>query len=333
MADRVLSQEEVDALLRGVSSGEIETEQGKPEDKTGVHGYDLTNQDRIVRGRMPTLEIINERFCRLFRISLFNMLRKVADVSIESLRIMKYGEFLRNIPIPSSLNLFNLQPFRGHALAVLDANLVFLIVDNYFGGGGKYHVRVEGREFTSLENKVIKKVLDLIFNDMKIAWQSTHPVDFVYSRSEVNPQFANIVAPTDIVVASGFNVELETAQSKMYICYPYLTLEPVKEKLYGGLHSDRDEIDKRWMKRFENEIKKTELNITGEIGRASITTKDLLNLSAGDIIQLDKKPASLFEVKVEGVPKFIAKPGLSEGRYALQIVEVIKKKEEEEYVH
>ncbi|MBI5893158.1 MAG: flagellar motor switch protein FliM [Deltaproteobacteria bacterium] len=332
MADRVLSQEEVDALLRGVSSGAIETEQDKTEDKSGIRGYDLTNQERIVRGRMPTLEVINERFCRLFRISLFNMLRKVADVTIDSLKIMKYGEFLRNVPIPSSFNLFNLSPFKGLSLVVLDANLVFLVVDNYFGGGGKYHVRVEGREFTSLENRVVRKVLDLIFNDMKAAWQSTHPVDFVYSRSEVNPQFANIVAPTDIVIATGFTIELETAQSKMYICYPYLTLEPVKEKLCGGLQSDRDDIDRRWMKRFENELKKTSLNMAGEIGRANITTKDLVNLHVGDIIQLDKKPTSLFELKVEGVPKFFAKPGLSEGHYALQIVETIKKKEEEEMV-
>ncbi|MBI5599097.1 MAG: flagellar motor switch protein FliM [Deltaproteobacteria bacterium] len=319
MAERVLSQEEIDALMRGVATGGIETESDKSTEASGVRQFDLASQERVVRGRMPAMEIINERFCRSIRISLFNFVRKVVDVSVEGIKMMKYGEFMKNTPFPASLNIFQLPPLRGSSVLVLDANLIFLMVDNYFGGGGKYHTKVEGREFTALEQKVIRRIADIVFSDMKSSWHPVSPVDFVYSRSEINPQFANVVVPTEIVIVSTFRVEIETATSSMHVCIPYSTVEPIKEKLYAGYQSDRTEVDRRWLSRFEEEIRKAPLLVSCEMGRARVTIEDFLNLNAGDIIRLDRKVSDPLTVNVEGVPKLLGSPGMSEGHYAVQI--------------
>ncbi len=319
MADRVLSQDEVDALMKGVSNGDIETETDKAADADGVTAYDLSSQDRVIRGRMPTLEIINERFCRFYRVSLFNLIRKVADVNMEGVRMMKYGEFLKNIPVPTSLNMFKFPPLRGLSLLVFDANLVFLIVDNYFGGGGKIQAKIEGREFSSLEQRIIMKLVDLAFADMKKSWRSVYPVEFVYDRSEVNPQFANVVVPTEVVIVSTFDIEIDMATSKMSLCIPYSSIEPIKEKLYTGYQSDRMEVDKRWLLRLEEEIKKTTLYLSCDIGKARISMQDLLNLNVGDVIELDNRISDPVNVKVEGITKFMGRPGLAGGRYAVQI--------------
>lgn len=326
MTDRVLSQEEVDALMKGVSSGDIETETDK--DERGLKPYDLTSQDRIIRGRMPTMEVINEKFCRLFRTSFFNLIRKVVDVNVEGPKMMKYGEFLKNTPLPASFNIFQLSPLRGFSLLIFDASLVFAIVDNYFGGGGKYHTRVEGREFTTLEYRVIKRLVDMIFNDMKTSWKTVYPVNFVYSRSEVNPQFVNEIVPTEVVIVSIFNIDIENVNGKMSLCIPYSAVEPIKEKLYGSYQSETMEVDKRWIQRFEEEIRSTSTLVSCEIGKAKITISDFLNLKEGDTILLDNKLSDPLIIRVEGISKFFGILGTHNGQYATQVTGISGKEGE-----
>ncbi|WP_236250775.1 flagellar motor switch protein FliM [Chromobacterium phragmitis] len=206
MGDDILSQEEVDALLRGVS-GEDEDEEGG-QDGQGVRGYDIGRQERIVRGRMPTLEIINERFARNLRIGLFNFLRRNAEISVGPVRVQKYSEFIRNLVVPTNLNLVHVKPMRGTGLLIFDPDLVFLIVDNLFGSDGRYHVRVEGRDFTPTEQRIIHRLLEVVFTECQKAWEPVYPIEFVYLRSEMNTQFANIATPTEVVVAMTFHIEL-----------------------------------------------------------------------------------------------------------------------------
>ncbi|MBI5328546.1 MAG: flagellar motor switch protein FliM [Deltaproteobacteria bacterium] len=325
MAEKVLSQEEVDALLKGVSSGEIETEADKSKEASGIKPYDLTQQERVIRGRMPAMEIINERFCRLFRVSMFNFMRKMVDISTEGVKMTKYSEFIKNTPLPASFNIFQLSPLRGLSLLVFDASLVFLIIDNYFGGGGKYHTRVEGREFSSTEQRIIRRIIDMVFSDMKTSWEPVSPVDFVYNRSEINPQFINVVVPTEVVISVTFKVEIDAVSSTMRMCIPYAAIEPIKEKLYGAYQSDRMEVDERWLSRFEDEIKKTEANVLCEIGTAGISIGDFLGLAKGDIIQLDKKAADPLDMYVEGILKYRGHAGQYEGRYAVKVSEFLLK--------
>src|ERR1700712_4582562 len=215
MADNFLSQEEVDALLKGVNGDQDDAQ--APEEVGGVRSYNLATQERIVRGRMPTLEIINKRFARLLRVGLFNFLRRSAEVSIGPVRVSKYSEFIRNLVVPTNLNLIHMKPLRGTALMVFDPGLVFLLVDNLFGGNGRFHTRVEGRDFTQTEQRIIQRILAGVFEDLGKAWQPVHPINIEYVRSEMNTQFANIATPNEVVVVTTFNIELGSAGGEFHI--------------------------------------------------------------------------------------------------------------------
>ena len=315
----ILSQDEVNALLRGISSGAIESEK-KEENLDGIRPYDLTSQDRIVRGRMPTLEIINERFARLLRNDLTSALRKVAEITATSVDMQKFGEFLKNIPLPTSLTIFKMPPLRGYAIFVLDSRLVYNLIDIFFGGTTDLHVKIEGRDFSPIENKLIKKITDMAFNAMKTAWAPVSPIDIEFQRSEINPQFATIVTPTEVVIISRFEVDIEGAVSKFMICIPYSMIEPIKEKLYSGFQSEQLEVDHRWIERFKERLKESELNIRVDVGKTSISSRDFLKIKKGDVIVLDKRIEDPLVVDIENLPKFIAYPGKINNNFAVKII-------------
>ena len=317
----ILSQDEVNALLRGISSGSIETE--KQEDMGGIKPYDLTSQDRIVRGRMPTLEIINERFARLLRNDLTSALRKVAEITATSVDMQKFGEFLKNIPLPTSLTIFKMPPLRGFGIFVLDARLVYNLIDIFFGGTTDLHVKIEGRDFSPIENKLIKKITDMAFNAIKSAWTPVSPIDIEFQRSEINPQFATIVTPTEVVIISRFEVDIEGAVSKFMICIPYSMIEPIKEKLYSGFQSEQLEIDQRWIERFKERLKESELDIKVKIGTTSISAQDFLKIRKGDVIVLDKRIEEPLVVEIEDIPKFIGYPGKMNNQVAVKLISEI----------
>ena len=315
----ILSQDEVNALLRGISSGAIESEK-KEENLGGIKPYDLTSQDRIVRGRMPTLEIINERFARLLRNDLTSTLRKVAEITSTSVDMQKFGEFLKNIPLPTSLTIFKMPPLRGYAIFVLDSRLVYNLIDIFFGGTTDLHVKIEGRDFSPIENKLIKKITDMAFNSLKTAWMPVSPIDIEFQRSEINPQFATIVTPTEVVIISRFEVDIEGAVSKFMICIPYSMIEPIKEKLYSGFQSEQLEVDHRWIERFKERLKESELNIRIDLGKTSISSRDFLKIKKGDVIVLDKRIEDPLVIDIENLPKFIAYPGKLNNNLAVKII-------------
>jgi flagellar motor switch protein FliM len=317
----ILSQDEVNALLRGISSGSIETE--KQEEVGGIRAYDLTSQDRIVRGRMPTLEIINERFARLLRNELTSALRKVAEITATSVDMQKFGEFLKNIPLPTSLTIFKMPPLRGYGIFVLDSRLVYNLIDIFFGGTTDLHVKIEGRDFSPIENKLIKKITDMAFNAMKAAWTPVSPVDIEFQRSEINPQFATIVTPTEVVIINRFEVDIEGAVSKFMICIPYSMVEPIKEKLYSGFQSEQLEIDQRWIERFKERLKESELDIKIKIGTTNISAQDFLKIKKGDVIVLDKRIEEPLVVEIENLPKFIGYPGKINNQVAVKLISEI----------
>jgi flagellar motor switch protein FliM len=245
VADDILSQEEVDALLRGVS-GEAE-EQAPAEDAGAVRPYDIGRQERIVRGRMPTLELINERFARLLRIGLYNFMRKSAEISVGTVRVLKFSEFLRNLVVPTNLNLVQVKPLRGTALVVVEPTLVFQIVDSLFGGDGRFHTRVEGRDFTPTEMRIIRRLLQVVFDEYQKAWEPIFELRFEYVRSEMNTQFANIATPTEVVVTTSFSIDLGAGSSDIHICMPYAMLEPIRNVIYSAVQADRSDADSRWI--------------------------------------------------------------------------------------
>lgn len=310
----LLSQDEIDALLHGVDDGDIETESDL--EPGGIRSYDLTSQDRIVRGRMPTLEMINERFARYTRISMFNLLRRTADVSVGGIQIQKFGEYVHTLYVPTSLNMVKFRPLRGTALVILDAKLVFKLVDNFFGGDGR-HAKIEGREFTPTELRVVQMVLEQAFVDLAEAWKAVMPIEFEYINSEVNPSMANIVSPSEVVVVSTFHVELDGGGGELHITLPYSMIEPIREVLDAGLQSDSDEVDDRWVKALREDVMAARVDLECDVVRREITLRDIVDLKVGDVIPVEMPEFQV--VTANGVPMFRTTLGQSRGNLALKI--------------
>lgn len=317
----LLSQDEIDALLHGVSSGDVDTETADEGGAEGVRGYDFTSQDRIVRGRMPTLEMVNERFARYFRISLFNMLRRTPEIAVGGVQMLKFAEYVHSLFVPTSLNLLKVPPLRGTALLVFDPKLVFIVVDNFFGGDGRFHAKIEGREFTPTELRVIKMLMDQCFKDMKEAWTPVMKLNFDYLNSEVNPHFANIVSPSEVVVVSTFHIELEGGSGDLHMTMPYSMLEPIRELLDAGLQSDRAEQDDRWITALREEIKEAPVELSATLCEAKLPLREVAMLKAGDIIPIELP--TMMTVCAENVPVFRGTYGVAHGNSAIQLVEHI----------
>lgn len=316
MANEFLSQDEVDALLRGVT-GEPESAAPAEAPAGGVRSYDLATQERIVRGRMPTLEIIHERFARGLRTGLFNFMRRSPDIAVGPVRVVKYGEFVRNLAVPTNLNIVLPKPLRGSALIVMEPNFVFSVVDSLFGGDGRLHSRIEGRDFTPTEMRIIQRLLEVTLGEYEKAWAPVHPLRFEYVRSEMHTQFANIAAPSEIVVAAAFTLEFGGAGGDIHVCLPYATLEPLRDQLYSSAYADQSEPDQRWMRLLARQVQSAEVEIRAELGRGSIPIGRLANLKPGDIIALDipeKIPAL-----VDGVPILECRYGTLNGSYAIRV--------------
>ncbi len=313
----LLSQDEIDALLHGVSSGDVETEGGEPLADGEARSYDFHSQDRIVRGRMPTLEMINERFARYFRISLFNLLRRAGEISVGPVQMLKFAEYVHSLFVPTSLNLVRVKPLRGSALFILDPKLVFIIVDNYFGGDGRFRAKIEGREFTPTEQRVIQMILQQSFKDLKQAWGPVMHVDFEYMSSEVNPHFANIVSPTEVVVVTTFRVELDGGGGDFHVSMPYAMLEPIRDLLDAGLQSDRTEVDERWMIALREEIQVAEIELSSTLVETQITLGELMRLKPGDVIPIELPDT--VTLRAENIPVLRGTYGVSHGNKALKI--------------
>jgi len=323
----VLTQDEIDALLHGIDGGSVETEQDDSHDG-GMRRYDF-NQERIVRGRMPTLEMINERFARLFRIGLFNMLRRTPEVSVGGVEVMKFGEYVHSLYVPTSLNLIKLQPLRGTGLVVVDPKLVFILVDNFFGGDGRFAAKIEGREFTPTEYRVIHNVLNQAFQDLKQAWSPVLAVDFEYQSSEVNPQFANIVSPTEVVVVSRFHIELDGGGGDLHVTLPYHMIEPIRSLLDAGLQSDRNEVDERWTRSLREEMELAMVEVSSELTTAELTVRELRDMKAGDIIPIEMPDEVV--LRAEGVPIMRGTYGVANGNAAIKVTRRIKAPERDSF--
>lgn len=319
MADDLLSQDEIDALLHGVDGGDVETETDEPLDPDQARSYDFASQDRIVRGRLPTLEMINERFARYFRTSMFNMLRRSADISVSGVQMLKFSEFVHSLFVPTSLNIIKVAPLRGKSLFVIDPKLVFSVVDNFFGGSGRFHTKIEGREFTPTELRVVQMLLEIAFKDLAAAWQPVLDVEFGYIGSEVNPQFANIVSPSEVVVVTTFNVDLESGGGDFYLCLPYAMLEPIRDLLDAGVQSDRGEKDERWEQAMREEILEASVELSSNLARTELSLQELAELQVGDILPIDL-PEEI-EVSAEGLPLFRGTLGVHKKNYAIKVSE------------
>jgi flagellar motor switch protein FliM len=312
-----LSQEEVDALLRGITIGDIETEQDEAHETDRVQVYDLANQE-------------NQSLARLLRAALSGALRRIVDVTALNVDLVKFGEFLKTLPVPTSMHIFRMHPLRGGALMVIESKLVFALIDSFFGGPGNAMVKIEGRDFTPIESHMIDRVVHLGLGNLEKAWESVEPITTELERSEVNPQFVGIVPPSDIVVLTPFEIEMDEARGNITLCIPYSTIEPLRNKLVAAFQSERLELDYSWVQRMVRQMQSVEVEVSAELGSTEVTVRHLLDLQIGDIICLDQNSDSEIVIRIEGTPKFLGLPRVIKQRKALEITSRILPPEEDE---
>jgi flagellar motor switch protein FliM len=321
MSEQILSQDEVDALLQGIA-GEAETsEHEEVRNDSGVRSYDISSQEKIVRGRMPNLEIINERFARNVRIGLFNLIHKSPEISIGGIKVQKYSAFLREIVAPTNFNIMSVRPLRGSGLIVCDPPLVFAVVDALFGGTGKFRTRIEGRDFSPTEQRIIQRLVDVVSTEYSRAWSGVYPLELEYQRSEMLPQFASIATPSEVVVSSSFAMEIGETSGSIHFCIPYSTLEPIRDVLYSTVQGDGNEPDRRWLSMMKGQIQQAEVELVVELAHAPATVEQLLAFKPGDFIELDLQRG--VQAKVAGVPVFDCHYGTSNGKYALKVDQLL----------
>ncbi|MBF0314025.1 MAG: flagellar motor switch protein FliM [Oligoflexia bacterium] len=320
---QVLSQDEVDALLNAVNDSEEEpssTAEGSGDDiPENIQPYDLTNQDRVIRGRMPILEIIYERFIRSFRFSLSTALRKISTISMISTDLLKFGEFVNTLPIPSCMCIIRFNELRGPALFVFESKLAYAIIDSFFGGVDRPYTKIEGKEFTQIELSFMRKVMDMAINDLEEAWSPVHKIDAQYIRTEINPQFVGVVPPSDVIIATTFEVEFESASGTIMVVIPYSTIEPIKQKLSSSFQTDNEISDTIWTKAMNVHVREVFSNVSVKLGEATITVGDLVNLEVGDIIPLNREASGEIDFEVEGMKKLKCIMGIYKGSRAVQI--------------
>lgn len=340
--NQVLSQSEVDALLAAVSDGDVSSSD-KPASSGGGGGgggikvangaedkvvvsYDLTSQDRIIRGRLPQLEVIYEKFMRSFRVSLSSALRKIASLTLASTDFLKFGEFINTLPMPTCMSVLRFSNLRGSALLVIESKLAYALVDSFFGGADRPYTKIEGKDFTQIELSIVRKVVDLAIEDLENAWSSVEKIGASFVRTEVNPQFVGIVPPTDVVIATTFDVELENANGTITVVIPYATIEPIKQKLSSGFQVESDQTDKKiWTSIIRDQLMETELNIRVDLGESEITLRELMDLKVGDVIPLDQDSSAEFNIQVENVKKFKGFYGIHHGTVAVQVTREVQK--------
>ena len=316
MSESFLTQEEVDALLEGVT-GESQTQVEEAAQKGEVRAYDMSSQERIVRGRMPTMEIVNERFARNLRLGLFNFIRRTPEISIGVIAVQRFGAFLRELAVPTNFNIVAVRPLRGNGLIVCEPSLIFGVIDTLYGGHGKFQTRIEGREFSATEHRVIGRLVNVITEEYKKAWKGIYPIELEYQRSEMQPQFANVATPSEIVIATSFQLEIGEIAGAIHFCMPYATLEPIRDVLYSSTQGDSIEVDRRWVNLLTREIQAVEITMVAELARTRTTVEQLLAMKAGDFIELDR--ASRIQASVDGVPLFECHYGTHNAKYAIRI--------------
>jgi flagellar motor switch protein FliM len=321
MSESFLSQEEVDALLEGVT-GESQKTVEEAAEHGEVRAYNISSQERIVRGRMPTMEIVNERFTRNLRVGLFNFIRRSPEISVGPVTVQRYSAFLRELAVPTNFNIVAIRPLRGSGLIVCEPALVFGVIDTLYGGIGKFQTRIEGRDFSATEQRVINRLVDVITAEYKKAWKGIYPLELEYQRSEMQPQFANIATPSEIVISTSFQLEIGDITGAIHFCFPYSTLEPIRDVLYSSTQGDSIEVDRRWVNVLTREIQAAEITLVAELARADATVEQLLAMKKGDFIELDREPT--IQATVDGVPIFECQYGTHNSKYAIRIDKALR---------
>ncbi len=326
---QILSQDEIDALLTGLDevAPTVSPEAAVVETTAEAQRYDFESTTLLGRIKFPGIDAINDQFNRSIRATLGSHLRLVVDSSIAPTEVIPFKEFLKRVPVPSNLHVLRFDPLRGHVLLVVDSRIVFTIVEIFLGSNTVGKARVEGREFTSIEQRLVRRIINALLFDLEKAWKNIQPVKIHYVRSEINPQFAKIAQNDEAVVVSKFKLEIEEVQGSLTVCIPLNTLQTIKSKLQSTFQWD-EAVDPDWVKSLLRNLKDTSVEMVVPLGKARITGSELKELGVGDVIVLDTNFDSLFPVLIQGLPRLEGRLGVYKGSRSVEIVRKLKTEED-----
>lgn len=330
---RVLSQNEIDALLGGLTEGVIGTDPG-PEGADEANDavvFNFVNQHRIVRGEMPTLEVVHERFARLLRTGLTQMVRRSVEVNVIDHEQMKYGDFSRSIPVPASLHVMKMPPLKGQALLVLPGKLIYTLLDIFFGGSGDSSEKGTARDFTLIEQRIIADLIGVIDKNYSEAWRPVYSLEVELASSETNLRFINVAKLNDVVTQVDYEILIDENRCAMTICIPYRTIEPIKDTLKGSVISESLDPESSWAEPLTEHLMEAVVEVKAMLGSSTITVQELLNLKIGDVIQLEEDYEHPLELLIEGVTKFWGVGGSHKCVRAVQITGVEDEGERKSY--
>lgn len=316
--EKILTQEEISALVKGIEDGKVEVSGEKNAGGAAVP-YDFFARSPGFQDDWPAMKPANENFCRSLRQGLASVLRKTIQVSLPQAQTMRYGDFIGTQPAPASLHLFRMDPLRGQALLAMEPKLIFSFIDILLGGNGKGAPPPEGREFTAVEERLIQKIAVQILKALEKAWAPLHPFSLHYLRAEKNPDAAAAAEEADWALLLSFSLEMEQPLGAFVFCLPWALLEPLREKLSGVKKKEAVQADPKWAERLAGRLGNSEVEVVVEFGRGRVKAETLLGLKAGDVLPLNKDPGEPLQARIQGVPKFLGRGGVYGANRAFQV--------------
>jgi flagellar motor switch protein FliM len=317
---QILSQDEVNALLKGVTDGSVATEESEQQ-PPGVQPCDLTRQERSLLGRMPGLDRAFDAFVRALRISLESVLGEISGLTIVSLELLRYGNWVRRLPLPVSVHVFRLTPLPGNGLLVLSPALAAIALEVSFGGKGHRQAIVQGREYSAIETRVLQRFVSRILADFQQAWRPIEQLELSVVRSESNPAHAAVTSENAVALVAELRISVEADEALTFnICIPYGALDPVRPKLAGTVDMSGGGRAASWDGQFRAQIGDVQLSVRAELGTCSLNVGSVLALKPGDVLTLEKRRDEPVVLHVEGRPKFYGTPGIAGDGHAVQII-------------
>lgn len=316
--EKILSQNEVDALLNAVREGDVGTET-KAGSGSNLQNYDFTKQRKLVRARMPGLKIVFDRFQRTYRQTLSSLVRKVVVVEYLQTEFMRYSEWVSTLPNPSCMSILRLSPLIGQSILWMEPSFVFTLMDNIFGGGRIQQNKKKEGDFTSIEMKMIQKLSQYFTGDLEKAWSTLYELNFEFVRTDTNPEYVSIMAASDVVVVTDFGINFEDSASKMQLAIPLFALDPIKQLLSDHTYVEQSQPNPNWRIWLGQSLRGSKISMDVLLGKTNITLGEVLSLKKGDTIQLGQYVSEPLPMFVEGNHKFKVRMGVSCGQKAVQI--------------
>jgi len=327
MADQILSQEEIDALLTAMDSGEVKIEEeSAPKAKAEARAYDLTSQSLMLRDQFDALDEVYDKFINLLNVGMSGSLQRSIDVKMVSKEIVKFGDFLQAFSTPTGFCIFTMEPLIGSAMLAVEPNLAFGLIDCMFGGNGRPLAKI--RDFTLIEQRMLSRVYNDILKELEQAWRFAFPIKFVQKKNETKPEFVNLINPGDLVLTFVFSINGEEFSGNIHICTPFLMLEPIKDKLSSRYLREKDRAH-AFRAQLSVLLRDTQVQLVAELGQTVYNIGQILELEVDDVIKLNTGPQDAVIVKVEGIPKYLGMPGIVKGNRAVQITDLSMKEEGE----